>query len=69
MWGTKNPSNSKKSWADFPVSIQLPRKQDLNRKLFKELVDETTWKTALKDKEAEQIWQLFKDIFLRAKER
>ncbi|KAK4810519.1 LOW QUALITY PROTEIN: hypothetical protein QYF61_004482, partial [Mycteria americana] len=36
--------------------------------LFKELVDGTPWETALRDKGAEQSWQLFKDVFLRVQE-
>ena len=36
--------------------------------LFKELVDGTLWKTALRDKGAEQSWPLFKDILFRAQE-
>ncbi|GAB0204051.1 hypothetical protein GRJ2_002870700 [Grus japonensis] len=36
-----------------------------NIQLFKELVDETPWETALWDKGAEESWQLYKDIFLR----
>ena len=39
-----------------------------NFQLFKELVDEPPWETVLRDKGAEQTWQLFKDIFLRAHE-
>lgn len=34
--------------------------------LFKATTDETPWEMALRDNEAEQSWQLFKDIFLRA---
>jgi len=33
--------------------------------LFKELVNRTPWETALRDKEAEQSWQVFKDAFHR----
>ena len=40
----------------------------VNFQLFKELVDGTPWKTASTVKGAEQGWQLFKDIFLRAQE-
>ena len=36
-----------------------------NFQLFKGLVDENPWETALRDKGAEQSWQLFKDIFPR----
>ncbi|KAK4806794.1 hypothetical protein QYF61_005590 [Mycteria americana] len=39
-----------------------------NIQLFKELVDGTPWETALRDKGAEESWQLFKDIFLRTQE-
>lgn len=37
-----------------------------NFQLFKELVDVTSWETALRNKEAEHSQQLFKDIFLKA---
>ena len=40
----------------------------VNFQLFKELVDGTPWEAALRDKGAEQSWQLFKDIFLKAQE-
>jgi len=33
--------------------------------LFKELLDEILWETALRGKGMEQCWQLFKDTFLR----
>ena len=36
--------------------------------LFKELVKRTPWETALRDKGAEQSWQIFKDAFHRAQE-
>ncbi|KAK4830768.1 hypothetical protein QYF61_013257 [Mycteria americana] len=36
--------------------------------LFKELFNRTPWETALRDKGAEQSWQIFKDAFHRAKE-
>lgn len=36
--------------------------------LFKELADGHPWKTSYRDKGAEQSWQLFKVIFLRAQE-
>ncbi|KFP56376.1 hypothetical protein N322_05521, partial [Cariama cristata] len=36
--------------------------------LFKELVNKTPWKTALRNKGAEHSWQVFKDAFLRAQE-
>ncbi|KFZ63214.1 hypothetical protein N338_03891, partial [Podiceps cristatus] len=36
--------------------------------LFKELVDRTPWETALRDKGAEQSWQIFKDAFHSAQE-
>ncbi|GAB0178027.1 hypothetical protein GRJ2_000268000 [Grus japonensis] len=36
-----------------------------NFQLFKELVDGTPWETALRNKGAEQSYQLFKDVFLR----
>jgi len=39
-----------------------------NFHLFKELVDGTSWETALGDKRDEQNWQLSEDIFLRARE-
>ncbi|GAB0203436.1 hypothetical protein GRJ2_002809200 [Grus japonensis] len=37
-----------------------------NFQLFKELVNRTPWETALRDKGAEQSWQIFKDAFHRA---
>ena len=36
--------------------------------LFKESVNGTPWETALRDKGAEQSWQIFKDAFHRAQE-
>ncbi|GAB0209193.1 hypothetical protein GRJ2_003385000 [Grus japonensis] len=39
-----------------------------NFQLFKELVNRTLWETALRDKGAEQSWQIFKDAFYRAQE-
>ncbi|KFQ63524.1 hypothetical protein N334_07076, partial [Pelecanus crispus] len=36
--------------------------------LFKELVNRTLWETALRDKGAEQSWQMFKDAFHKAQE-
>ncbi|KFZ68978.1 hypothetical protein N338_01487, partial [Podiceps cristatus] len=36
--------------------------------LFKELVNRTPWETALRDKGAEQSWQIFKDAFHRVQE-
>lgn len=46
------------------VSMQYFRKA--NFLLFEAAMDETPWETALRDNEAEQSCQLFKDIFLRA---
>lgn len=39
-----------------------------NFQLFKELVNRIPWETALRDKGAEQSWQIFKDAFHRAQE-
>ncbi|KFQ86553.1 hypothetical protein N337_12956, partial [Phoenicopterus ruber ruber] len=39
-----------------------------NFQLFKELVNRTPWETALRDKGAEQSWQIFKEAFHRAQE-
>ncbi|KFW09685.1 hypothetical protein N327_13834, partial [Fulmarus glacialis] len=39
-----------------------------NFQLFKELVDGAPWETALRDKGAQQSWQLFKDIILSMQE-
>ncbi|KFZ48098.1 hypothetical protein N321_03191, partial [Antrostomus carolinensis] len=39
-----------------------------NLQLFKKLVNMTPWETSLKDKGAEQSWQIFKDVFHRAQE-
>jgi len=36
--------------------------------LFKELVSRTPWETALRDKGAEQSWQIFKDAFHKVQE-
>ncbi|KFQ75531.1 hypothetical protein N335_09898, partial [Phaethon lepturus] len=36
--------------------------------LFRELVNRMPWETALRDKGAEQSWQIFKDAFHRAQE-
>jgi len=39
--------------SDFKANVQL----------FKELVHGTPWESTLRDKRAEQSWQLFKDLF------
>jgi len=39
-----------------------------NFQLFNELMDDISWETAVRDKGAEESWQLFQDIFLRAQE-
>ncbi|KFR00189.1 hypothetical protein Y956_08025, partial [Nipponia nippon] len=39
-----------------------------NFQLFKELINRTPWEIALRDKGAEQSWQVFKDTFHRAQE-
>ncbi|KFQ68276.1 hypothetical protein N335_06719, partial [Phaethon lepturus] len=39
-----------------------------NCQLFKESVNRTPWEYALRDKGAEQSWQVFKDVFHRAQE-
>ena len=39
-----------------------------NFQLFKELINRTPWEMALRDKGAEQSWQVFKDAFHRAQE-
>ncbi|KFR11850.1 hypothetical protein N306_05276, partial [Opisthocomus hoazin] len=39
-----------------------------NFQLFKELVSRTPWETVLRDKDAEQSWQVVKDAFHRAQE-
>ena len=36
--------------------------------LFKELVSKTPWESALRDKGAEQSWQIFEDAFRRVQE-
>jgi len=36
--------------------------------LFKELVSRTTWEMSLRDRGAEQSWQMFKDAFHRVQE-
>jgi len=36
--------------------------------LLKELVSRTPWETSVRDKEAEQSWQTFKNAFHRAQE-
>lgn len=48
---------------DLPIESHHPQFQ-----LFKELVDGTLWKSALRHKGAEQTWWLFKEIFLRVQE-
>jgi len=40
-----------------------------NIQLFKELVSRTPWEIVLRDRGAEQSWQIFKDAFHRAQER
>jgi len=37
-----------------------------NFKLYKELVSRTHWETVLRNRGAEQSWQIFKDVFHRA---
>ncbi|KFQ66130.1 hypothetical protein N335_00947, partial [Phaethon lepturus] len=39
-----------------------------NCQLFREFVNRTPWENALRDKGAEQSWQIFKDAFHRAQE-
>lgn len=39
-----------------------------NFRLFKEVLNEIPWETVLRDKGAEQKWQLLKDAFLKAQE-
>lgn len=39
-----------------------------NFQLLKELVNEIPWETVLRDREADQSWQLFKATFLGAQE-
>jgi len=39
-----------------------------NFQLLKELVSRTPWETALRDRGAEQSWQIFKDAFCREQE-
>ena len=39
-----------------------------NFQLFKELINRTPWKTALRDKGAEQSWQTFKDAIHKVQE-
>jgi len=57
---------SDKSWAKSRVRTLNFRKA--NFQLFEELVNGTPWETALRDKGAEQRWQIFKDDFHRAQE-
>ncbi|KFQ71317.1 hypothetical protein N335_05210, partial [Phaethon lepturus] len=42
--------------------------REANIQLFRELVNRTPWETALRDKGAEQSWQIFKDAFHRTQE-
>lgn len=49
-------------------TVRMLNFRRVNLELFKELVDETSWETVLRNKGVEQKWQLFKDIFLRAQE-
>ena len=53
-------------WAKSKVRTLNFRKASFQ--LFKELVNRTPWETALRDKGAEQSWQIFKDAFHRAQE-
>jgi len=39
-----------------------------NFQLIRELANKPPWESVLKDKGAEQIWQIFKDVFFRAQE-
>jgi len=39
-----------------------------NIQILKELVNRSPWETALRDRGAEQSWQIFKDAFHRAQE-
>ncbi|KFV15714.1 hypothetical protein N339_02762, partial [Pterocles gutturalis] len=39
-----------------------------NLQIFRELVERIPWETALRDKEAEQSWQIFKDAFHSAQD-
>jgi len=39
-----------------------------NFQLFKEFISKTPWETVLRDKGAEQSWQIFKDTFHKAQE-
>jgi len=39
-----------------------------NLQLFKELVSKNPWESVLRDKGAEQKWQIFKEAFLRAQQ-
>lgn len=43
--------------------------QRANFQLFKDLVDKIPWNAILTDKGAEQSWQPFKNVFLRAQEQ
>ncbi|KFZ52138.1 hypothetical protein N321_14184, partial [Antrostomus carolinensis] len=48
--------------------IRILNFRKTNLQLFKELVNRITWEMALKDKAAEQSWQIFKDVCHRAQE-
>lgn len=44
-------------WTKSKMRMQNFRKAKFH--LFRELVNKTTWESVLKDKEAEQSWQIF----------
>jgi len=44
---------------------RYPDLQKMNSQLFKELLDDIPWETALRDNSTERIWQPFQDTFLR----
>jgi len=45
--------------------VGMPNFRRVNFQFFKELVDGTCRRTALRDKGVEQAWQLFKDILFQ----
>ncbi|PKU48868.1 rna-directed dna polymerase from mobile element jockey-like [Limosa lapponica baueri] len=48
--------------------VRTPKFRNAKFQLFKDLVNMTLWETALRDKEAEQSWQIFMDAFHKAQE-
>ena len=70
----RQPGCSDHRWLEFTVQRDkgqaksedgTPKVRKANIQLFNELVNSTPRNTALRDKGAEQSWQIFKDAFYR----